>query len=277
MAVVLCISSQVARGAVGNSGARFALERLGHEVWEVPTIVLSNHPGHAGFGGTRIEPGALREMIDALDDNGWLGEIDAVMTGYMPSADHAAFAARTVVRIRELRADALYLCDPALGDEPKGVYIDAEAAATIRAELLPLADITTPNRFELEWLTGLPAATTQQAIAAAGTLDAGEVMATSVPGDAPDTLATLLVARKTVWRTTVTRRRTAPHGTGDIKAALHLGHRLNGATPSESLACATAGIEAVLERSEGCDELNLIAAQDDWAGVTPWPIEEVQT
>ncbi len=277
MAIVLCISSQVARGAVGNSAARLPLERLGHEVWEVPTIVLSNHPGHIGFGGTRIEPGALREMIDALDDNGWLGEIDAVMTGYLPGAEHVAFAARTVSRVRTLRPDVLCLCDPALGDEPKGVYIDAEAAAAIRSELLPLAGIATPNRFELEWLTEMPVTNTQQAIAAARTLGPAPILVTSVPGDEPDTLVNLLVDEAAVWQTTVVRRKSAPHGTGDVKAALYLGHRLNGASPQDALALATAGLEAVLERSGNADELALVAAQDDWSGAPAWPIEEVLT
>ena len=85
MARVLAVSSQVVRGHVGLSAAVPALQRLGHEVWPVPTIVLSNHPGHPHAAGTEIEPGVLDAMLDALDRNGWLGEVDAVLTGYLPA------------------------------------------------------------------------------------------------------------------------------------------------------------------------------------------------
>ena len=89
---VLAISSEVARGHVGNSAARFALNRLGHQVIALPTVMLSNHPGHSHVAGTRIEPDTLRRMLDALDKNGWLAEVDAVLTGYLPTAEHVAVA-----------------------------------------------------------------------------------------------------------------------------------------------------------------------------------------
>ena len=46
MARILAISSQVVRGHVGLSAIVPALQRLGHEVLPIPTIILSNHPGH---------------------------------------------------------------------------------------------------------------------------------------------------------------------------------------------------------------------------------------
>lgn len=195
MATVLSISSQVARGAIGNSAARFALQRLGHHVWDLPTIILSNHPGHPGYAGNPIEPGFLGEMVDALDDNGWLGEVDAVLTGYMPSQEHAVLAARTVDRVRAIRADAFHLCDPALGDEPKGVYIDEAAATAIQEELLPRASIATPNCFELNWLAGLGVGDVTEAVAAARSLGLDDCIATSIPGEKPDMICNILVTR----------------------------------------------------------------------------------
>src|SRR5690606_40517447 len=88
MARILALSSQVARGHVGLSAIVPALQRLGHEVWPLPTILLSNHPGHAHAAGIHVEPAVLEEMIDALERNGWLGEIEAVITGYLPTAEH---------------------------------------------------------------------------------------------------------------------------------------------------------------------------------------------
>ena len=51
---ILSISSQVAYGPVGNSAAVPALQAMGHEVLAIPTVMLSNHPGH----GKQAEGGA---------------------------------------------------------------------------------------------------------------------------------------------------------------------------------------------------------------------------
>ena len=45
MARILILSSWVAHGHVGLSAAAPALQALGHEVTQLPTTVLSNHPG----------------------------------------------------------------------------------------------------------------------------------------------------------------------------------------------------------------------------------------
>ena len=45
MAKVLAISSHVVRGAVGLAATVPALQYLGHEVWALPTVLLSSRPG----------------------------------------------------------------------------------------------------------------------------------------------------------------------------------------------------------------------------------------
>ena len=47
----LSIQSSVAYGHVGNSAATFPLQRLGHEVWPVHTVVFSNHTGYGAWRG----------------------------------------------------------------------------------------------------------------------------------------------------------------------------------------------------------------------------------
>lgn len=53
--------------------------------------------------------------------------------------------------------DLIYLCDPVLGDEGK-LYVPAELIPIFQEQLTPLAQIITPNQFELEKLTGSPIA-----------------------------------------------------------------------------------------------------------------------
>ena len=136
---VLAISSHVACGHVGLAAIVPALQALGHDVIALPTVLLSNHPGHAHVAGARVDPDQLRRMLGALEANGWLGDIDAVLTGYLPSVEHVRFAADAVAAVTQANPRAIVLVDPILGDDPKGLYIDVTAAAAIRDTLLPAA------------------------------------------------------------------------------------------------------------------------------------------
>lgn len=275
MPTILSLSSQVARGHVGHSAALFAWQRLGIEVVALPTILLSNRPDYSHRAGERIRPELLGEMLAALDANGWLGEIDAVFTGYLPSAAHVALAAGLIGRLRATKPELLYCCDPILGDEPDGLYIAKDAADALREILVPLADLVTPNRFELEWLSGTGVRSGADAVRAARALARPMVLATSAPAQSGAELTNLLVEGSKAWDAVVARRAAVPHGTGDLLAALFFGHLLRSRPAPESLALATAGIEAVIDASEGREELNLIASQDNWALPGPWPVSPV--
>lgn len=275
MATVLCISSQVVRGYVGGSAARAALERRGHEAWLLPTVVLSNHPGHPRCGGEQAPTGRLAAMLDALDANGWLDDVDAVMTGYMPAAEHVAFAASAIRRVRERHAQAMLLCDPIMGDVPGGLYLDESVAHGIRDVLLGGASIATPNAFELGWLTGRNVVDARSARDAAEQLGVNTVLVTSVPG-AANRIVNLLLSGGRCWLAQVERRSSAPHGTGDLMAALLLAALLEGVDPPSALAGATSGVEAALDASEDRDELRLFGRDAKWASGGEWPVEEMK-
>ena len=273
MASVLIISSQVARGYVGGCAQRVVLERLGHQAWLLPTIVLSSHPGHSTFSGHVTPADALASMVQALDQNGWLGEVAAVITGYMPSAEHAAVAAGAVKRVRDEAPWALHLCDPAMGDAPTGLYIEEGAAQAVKLDLLPQADIATPNHFELEWLAGIAIGDLAEAAAAARSLGPLRVLTTSAPMAEADRIGNLLVSGKEAWLASVARRAAAPHGTGDVIAGLFLAHLQRSDDPEEALALSCAGVEAALEASGPSDELQLISASEAWAEPKAWPLQ----
>lgn len=263
MATVLCISSQTTRGYVGGSATRIALERLGHQAWLLPSVILSNHPGHPVFAGEQVPPGRLRAMLEALDANGWVDEVDAVLTGYLPTPEHVRFAEAAIETVRRANPRAMVLCDPIIGDEPDGLYIDASAAAAIRDILLPRASLIAPNRFELEWLSGRAVATADDAIAAISALPCRSALVTSLPGEG-ETICNMLRDGADCWTSSVSARPFAQHGAGDLLAALFLGHRLSGAAPEAALARATAGVEKALAASGMADELQLVA-DSAWA------------
>ena len=216
--------------------------------------------------------GRLRAMVEALEANGWLGDVDAVMTGYMPSIEHVALAAATVELVRQFNPDFTFLCDPVLGDDPGGLYIDEDTASAIRDELVPLSKIATPNRFELEWLSGKSAKRAKTAMTPARALGPETVLVTSLTGEDPKSLVNLLVEEKGASTTSAHKRKEVPHGPGDLMAALFLGAKLTGANPQEALGLATAGVEAALDASKGADELQLVASAD-WAEAEAWPVE----
>ncbi len=266
MAKVLSISSQVVYGHVGNSTAGFVLQRMGHEVLSLPTVLLSNRPGYGAIAGEAIDPAKLDAMLGAAWSNGWLAGVDAILTGYLPTAEHAALCERW---IKALNQNALYLCDPVIGDEPAGIYIREEAARAIREKLVPLADVLTPNLFELGWLSGRTIADAGAAVDAARSLWRPAVIVTSAPAAAPETLANMLVEPGSAVATVCPREMVHARGTGDFFAAIFLAHRLNGLTNSAALQAAAAAMSLVLAASKGFGELALIETQAEWARQPP--------
>jgi pyridoxine kinase len=100
MPTILSVSSQVARGHVGHSAGLFVWQRHGMDVIALPTIILSNRPDCEAWAGERLSPELLERMVAALAANGWLGDVDAVFTGYLPSREHVGFAARLIGRLK---------------------------------------------------------------------------------------------------------------------------------------------------------------------------------
>ncbi len=274
MARIIALSSMVARGHVGLSAIVPALQRLGHDVIAFPTVMLSNHLGHAHAAGMPMPPETLFKMLDALDANGWLGDVDGVLTGYLPSAKHVDFAVSLVERVRRQREDVHYFCDPVLGDDPKGLYVGRETAEAVRDALLALANTATPNRFELAWLSDTPVHDISSAIGAARALPASMILATSIPA-ANDAIANVLIEQDNAMQCVVPRHADVAHGTGDLLTALFAGYRLKGASEKESLARATAAVACVIEASAGRDELDLVGAQEAWSCAEPLVVENL--
>lgn len=266
MARILAISSQVVSGHVGLSAMVPALQRQGHEVLPLPTVLLSNHPGKHAAAGTRIDADVMIRILAALERNGRLHGVDAVLTGYLPDAAHVSVVHETISRVRALNPSALFACDPVIGDDPKGIYIDAAAANAIRDRLIRSAGLITPNRFELAWLSGHTVTDPNSAVHAARSLALPLVVATSVPTGG-DRLATLAITADRVAETSVPRRDVVPNGTGDLLAALFVSEYL--ATRPDlgsALHAAVGWVDRVLDASAGRDELNLAA---DWLSDRP--------
>ncbi len=187
---VLSIQSHVAYGHVGNSSAVFPLQRLGIEVWPVHTVQFSNHTGYGEWTGRVFDGQAVEEVVQGIAARGVLGRCDAVLSGYLGSADIGHAVVPTVGQVREANADAVYCCDPVIGDVGRGVFVRPGIEEFMREVAVPAADIVTPNHFELDLLSGsdttsLPAV--KDAVAAVHDLGPRVVLTTSlVTDDTPD-------------------------------------------------------------------------------------------
>jgi pyridoxine kinase len=265
---VLCLNSHVAYGYVGNDAAGFCLRRLGVEAWQIDTVALSNHPGYGACTGRVVPAAELRDLVDGVAARGVLQATDALLSGYLGAAEQAAVVAHAGRTLRAANPRALVIADPVMGDSGPGLYVGQAVAEALAREVVPQADVVTPNAFELAWLTGRPVESRADARAAArALLDTGPELAvvTSIPETA-DTLGLLAVTAGRAWALSVPRLSfpVAPNGAGDALAGLIAGHLIRGAGPERALAAAGNAIHRVLEatREAGRRELALPAAQD---------------
>ncbi|MCP1336670.1 pyridoxal kinase [Futiania mangrovi] len=244
--VVLAISSHVVRGAVGLRIMVPCLEVLGHEVWALPTCVLSTHPGIARPVGHRTPAEEIEAIGETLDDDGALMRVRGVITGYFRDADQVRAAVRVVEQVKEANPQAIYMCDPVLGDADRGLYVSDATGAAIRDRLMPLADIATPNAFELSWLTGRSVTGPNEAEAAAREAGGAVVAVTSVPL-AGRRIGTALVAPDTAHWVSSDRRPRVPRGTGDALSALLLGFMLKDMAGDKAMHRTVVGIETLIK------------------------------
>jgi pyridoxine kinase len=255
---VIVVSSHVVRGSVGNRAAVFALETLGFPVWAVPTVVLPWHPGHGKAERIVPAPEQFASLLADLGKSGWLGEVAAVLSGYLGDAGQAEAVAGLVGDVKAVNPAALYVCDPVIGDAG-GLYVAAETAAAIRDRLMPMADIATPNRHELEWIVGRKLPSIGDIVSARRDLATPTLLATSAPSMMAGSTGNLLLKPDRTWLAEHRLVEGAPNGAGDLTAALFLARLLGGESEAEALETATASVFEILTRAarRGADELML--------------------
>ena len=255
---VIVVSSHVARGSVGNRAAVFALETLGFPVWAVPTVILPWHPGHGR--ATRIvpDPEQFAALMRDLEDAPWIGEVGAVLSGYLGDAGQATAVASLVKAVRARNPKALYVCDPVMGDAG-GLYVGPALAEALRDVLLPIADIATPNRYELEWISGGKLDDMRAVMHAALYAGPPTMLVTSAPAMIAGGIGNLLLTPSEALLAEHRIIERPPNGLGDLTASVFLARLLDGQPPAKALQSTTASVFEILARTakRGGDELQL--------------------
>ena len=276
---ILSIQSWVAFGHVGNASAVFPLQRLGAEVWAINTVQFSNHTGYGHWTGQVYTGDMIRDLIDGIAARDALARCDAVLSGYMGDAGIGSAILHAVASVRAANPAAVYCCDPVIGDFDTGVYVRPGIEDFLRSNALPQADIATPNRFELERLTGLHCATMQGVKQAAERLRAMMrpdglrcVLLTSLetettPSDCIDMLA---AEGGLFWLLRTPRLPVSVNGAGDAIAALFLFHRLRSLSAGAALEAAGSSVHGLLRQTAeaGSREIVMVAAQEEFVAPT---------
>ena len=268
--VILSIQSSVAYGHVGNSAATFPLMRMGVEVWPVLTVHFSNHTGYPSWRGPLLAAADVAEVVRGIEERGVLERVGAVLSGYQGDRGVGGVVLGAGATVRRDNPAALYCCDPVMGDVGRGFYVRPGIPALMKDRVVPAAQLITPNQFELEALTGLPAGTT------AGLLDAADqarvlgpevVLVTSaVLADAEaGSIAMVAVDAAGAWSVVTPLLPRTFTGAGDLTAAVFLAHRLRGADLPTALAETAAAVFGILRVTveAGESELALVRGQDE--------------
>lgn len=270
MTTILSIQSTVAYGHVGNSAAAFPLMRLGCEVWPVITVHFSNNTSYPSKKGPLLRPEDVRDVVEGIDDLGVLDRVDAVLTGYQGAPAMGAEILRVVELVKQRNPDAVYCCDPVMGDVGRGMYVLPGIPEFVREHVVGSADILTPNHYELNFLSGREATTLPEVIEAAESLRArgpGVVLVTSVvvAGADPETLTMVAVGDEGAWSVTTPLLERTFTGSGDLTTAMFLAALLDTGSVERAVGRTADVVYSVLERTTelGRRELALVAAQDD--------------
>jgi pyridoxine kinase len=275
---ILSIQSWVSYGHVGNASAVFPLQRLGAEVWAINTVQFSNHTGYGDWKGAVYSGQSVRDLVDGIAERGALRRCDAVLTGYVGGADIGDAILHAVATTRLANPAALYCCDPVIGDTDTGVYVRPGIEAFLREQALPAADITTPNRFEIERLTGMDCATlhgAKQAVLRLRSMLHAQgpacVLLTSLETDStPADCIDMMTFEDGAFHLLRTPRLgVSVNGAGDAIAALFLFHRLRTGSAVAALEAAGSSVYGLLRRTAeaGSREILTVGAQDEF--VTP--------
>ncbi len=271
---ILSIQSWVAYGHVGNSSAVFPLQRLGAEVWPINTVQFSNHTGYGAWRGQVHGADLVRDLVAGIEERGALPRCDAILTGYMGDAAIGEAILEAVAKVRAANPEAVWCCDPVIGDVGRGVFVRPGIPEFMRDRCVPLATILTPNQFELESLTGRRVTTLDDAKAAIAALQSRgprTVLVTSLDvDDTPEDSVDLMAGEDgRFWRVRTPRLPLSVNGAGDAIAALFLFHRLRWDDSRLALSAAASSVFGLLRRTaeEGSREILTVAAQEEF--VTP--------
>ncbi|MGO2746475.1 pyridoxal kinase PdxY [Microbacterium sp.] len=269
---ILSIQSAVAYGHVGNSAAVFPLQRIGVDVIPVYTVNFSNHTGYGAWRGPLIAPSDVREVITGIEEREIFPQVDAVLSGYQGGEGIGDVIIDAVARVKAANPKALYACDPVMGNAKSGCFVAPAIPELLREKVVPVADIITPNQFELGFLTRTEPDTLESTLASvdlARQMGPSTVLVTSVerPDREEGTIEMLAVDDQGAWIVQTPFLPMKANGSGDVTAALFTAHYVDTGSAQVALERTASSVFDLLQLTldSGDRELQLIEAQESYA------------
>lgn len=248
--MIFSLQSSVIHGHVGQSAALPFYHRFGFVTEHLDTVRLAAHPGH-GVSTKQIL--STKIMDDFLSDYLSLPkrqQITAFHTGYFGSAEQVERAADFIRTLREENHDMIYLLDPVFGDKGKA-YVSQDIISAITTYLVPLANIITPNHFELSLLAGKQITSlndAQTALTLISNCTAEIRLLTGLQNE--EIITDLLVTKQGTTTYEAPAAKQGVSGAGDAFAALFLAHYLTGGCAEQALSQASATTHHMIAKSK---------------------------
>lgn len=272
---IISIQSHVVFGHAGNSSAVFPLQRMGFEVWPIHTVQFSNHTQYAeGWTGQAFSAAHISQLVDGIAAIDQLKNCDALISGYQGSAEQCLATFDAATRLKQANPQALYICDPVMGDPQKGCIVADGVSEALCQKLLPMADVIVPNQFELSQFVEMDIETLDDAIEACQhALAKGPklVLVKHLHCLSEQQFSMMLASRKGCF---LLQRphldfAQAPVGVGDLITATFSGALLQGLAPVAAFEHCHNAVYGVLKTTQQSQqwELQTVAAQQQF--ITP--------
>ncbi|GAC1548442.1 MAG: pyridoxal kinase PdxY [Candidatus Velthaea sp.] len=241
------IQNSVGFGFLGNEAVTAIAHRMRVRTSSVMTGYASARGGLEGRMVLPIEAREFRRGIEFL-----IATDPAVLVvGFLPRPEHVGIVAAALVDYH-----GLVVLDPVLGSYEKGLYVSAETARQIRDDLLPHAQVVTPNRFEAEVLLDLArdrSATERTFLDRFSQLGPETVIITSFVRDPEKRKGVTLFSNGYAYERIFSPLHTAlpAHGAGDTFSGAIAVLLANNASPLAATLHATALTSLSVERATG--------------------------
>ncbi|EOK5721862.1 pyridoxal kinase PdxY [Vibrio parahaemolyticus] len=269
MKSILSIQSHVVYGHAGNSSAVFPIQRMGIDAWPIHTVQYSNHTQYEqGWKGQKFCSDDVRTLLHGLDNINTLGECGAVLSGYQGSPDQCKAVADVVRSVKESNHNAIYVCDPVMGDPDKGCIVADGVREEITQSLLPISDVIVPNQYELTAMTGVEIHSVYDAVTAckeALKLGPKIVLVKHLHSIDSDMFSMILATPKACY---LTQRpniefKHQPVGVGDLISAVFTACLMKNMSPTVAFRHTNNAIYGVLDITKGYGtwELQIVNAQ----------------
>lgn len=266
--MILSIQSHVIHGFVGNRASLPLYQALNIATNHLDTVRLAAHPGHGTTARDILDGTVMQSLFDDYLTLEHASIPQAIHVGYFGALDQIAPTASFIQRLKAKHPEMICLLDPVFGDHGKA-YIRDEIITAIMTQLLPLADIITPNQFELARLSDRAITDKTDAKHALISLAKSAfapnrahsshipklIVATGIQDG--EMITDMMVDKDQICEQNAPLKASGVSGSGDAFASIFLGHIIKKYPPMHALAQASAITHHMIQNSTSPLTLNI--------------------